>query len=240
MKTASLPIPGLVLGAYPERSAPERDVVARLLDALRARLPSSAKRYRMFADRVLAADVALGACDLPVMQVRLRDLRAQMSRYGLADGLLVEAFALTGRAARQTLGQSPYATQIMAARIMLEGRLAEMATGEGKTLAAGLCAAVAALAGIPVHVITANDYLVTRDSTLLQPLYHALGLSIGSVTQPLDASRRRAAYACDITYCTAKELAFDYLRDQLSRIRAKALARVVHGRGRRSGQRSDR
>jgi preprotein translocase subunit SecA len=113
----------------------------------------------------------------------------------------------------------PFDTQLIAGRIVLDNRLAEMATGEGKTLAVALAAATAALAGIPVHVITANDYLVTRDAEQLAPLYRALGLSAGAVTQPQDAAQRRVAYACDITYCTAKELVFDYLRDGLHRTR---------------------
>ena len=88
-----------------------------------------------------------------------------------------------------------------------------MATGEGKTLAAALCAATAALAGIPVHVMTSNDYLVTRDVETLRGLYNALGLKVACVTQAMNTDDRRQAYSADITYCTAKELVFDYLRD---------------------------
>ncbi|HYE38969.1 MAG TPA: hypothetical protein VEB23_03505, partial [Ramlibacter sp.] len=96
-------------------------------------------------------------------------------------------------------------------------RLAEMATGEGKTAAIAIAAAVAALAGTPVHVVTANDYLAQRDSAALQPFYAQLGLRVACVTQPLQAVERRRAYAADVTYCTAKELAFDYLRDGVTR-----------------------
>jgi preprotein translocase subunit SecA len=105
-----------------------------------------------------------------------------------------------------------------------------MATGEGKTLAAVLTAATAALAGIPVHVLTANDYLVGRDAELLTPVFALLGLTVGAVTRPLDQAQRRAAYACDITYCTAKELTFDYLRDRLVRRRVQS---ALHERVRR-------
>ena len=98
---------------------------------------------------------------------------------------------------------------------MLHGQLAEMETGEGKTLAATLAAATAALAGIPVHIITVNEYLVERDAKSMGPLYRALGLTIGYVTQSMAPEERRAGYACDITYCTNKQVAFDYLRDRL-------------------------
>ena len=127
------------------------------------------------------------------------------------------ALAIVGELAARELGTRPHAVQLHAARAMLDERLAEMATGEGKTLAAALAAAVAALARVPVHLITVNDYLARRDGEHLRPLYARLGLTTGIVTQQMDAAARRAAYACDITYCTAKELVFDYLRDSMVR-----------------------
>ncbi len=192
---------------------------------------------------------------------RLHKLRANLSRDGLTDALIAEAFTLISRACALELGKTPYDTQLLAARIMLDNRLAEMATGEGKTLAAAVCAATAALAGIPVHVITANDYLVDRDARTLTPLYRALGLSVAAVTQSMTYEQRRRAYDCDVVYCTAKELVFDYLRDGLRRDRTRsdlhrharrlnpelageraghAAARPVHGHHRRSRQHSDR
>jgi preprotein translocase subunit SecA len=101
---------------------------------------------------------------------------------------------------------------------LLDNRLVEMATGEGKTAAIALAAAVAALARTPVHVITANDYLAQRDADQLRPFFALLGLRVECVTQPMLAGARRQAYACDVTYCTAKELAFDYLRDGMARV----------------------
>ena len=93
--------------------------------------------------------------------------------------------------------------------------IAEMETGEGKTLTATLPAATAALAGIPVHVVTVNDFLVARDAEWMGPIYQALGLTVGTITEGMDLDQRRAAYACDITYCTNKQLVFDYLKDRL-------------------------
>ena len=105
----------------------------------------------------------------------------------------------------------------MAAAALLDNRMAEMATGEGKTLAIALAAAVAALAGMPVHVVTANDYLARRDAAGMAPLFAALGLRVAALAAAGDEGAKRAAYAHDIVYATAKELAFDFLRDRQAR-----------------------
>src|SRR6185312_12431151 len=97
----------------------------------------------------------------------------------------------------------------------LRGMIAEMGTGEGKTLAATLAAATAALAGVPVHVITVNSYLAERDAEALRPLYEFLGLSVGVITEGVEPAERAAAYRSDVTYCTNKDVAFDYMRDRL-------------------------
>lgn len=144
---------------------------------------------------------------------RLLALRKTLRRFGLTLEPTSEAFALIRELSLSCLGRRHYDSQIMAGWVMLNGRVAEMQTGEGKTLAISLAAATAALAGTPTHVLTANDYLVVRDATTHRPLFQALGLSVGMVTENMGPNERRTAYACDITYCTAKELAFDYLRD---------------------------
>lgn len=143
-------------------------------------------------------------------------LAAALRREGLQGEALIRALGAVAATAAATLGCQPFPTQLFAAAALLDNRMAEMATGEGKTLAIGLAAAVAGLAGMPVHVITANDYLAARDAEQLAPLYAALGLSSAHLApgQPPDA--KRATYACDIVYATAKELAFDYLRDRLA------------------------
>ncbi len=98
---------------------------------------------------------------------------------------------------------------------MFNGMLAEMETGEGKTLTATLAAATAALAGCAVHIITVNDYLAERDAETMGPVFRALGVTVGCVKQGMDPDSRRAAYRCDVTYCSNKEIAFDYLRDRM-------------------------
>jgi preprotein translocase subunit SecA len=153
----------------------------------------------------------------------MEDLRAAVHDVATAlrrtsdfpDPATARAFALIRELAERILGQRHFDVQIIGAFAMIKGMLAEMATGEGKTLTATLVAGTAGLAGLPVHVITVNDYLVQRDAELMGPLYRELGLSVGVVIAGQNAQERRDAYACDITYCTNKELTFDYLRDRM-------------------------
>jgi preprotein translocase subunit SecA len=222
IRTAMLPVPGLVLGSYPERRTTVGEMPKYPGALLRALSGSGNRRYRRLLSNLRSLEDSVAPIASSAMTQRLRQLRARLSRDGLTDALILEAFLLIGRASAAQLDKKPFDTQWLAARIMLDNRLAEMATGEGKTLAAGVCAATAALAGIPVHVVTANDYLVARDAALLEPLYRALGLSVGAVTQPMDLAQRRQGYGCDIVYCTAKELVFDYLRDGLGRDRTRS------------------
>ncbi|MCE7967021.1 prepilin peptidase [Nitrospirales bacterium NOB] len=146
---------------------------------------------------------------------RARDLRASLTRAGFQPELAAQAFALVREAASRTVGMRHFDVQLLGGWILLTGRVAEMETGEGKTLTATLPACTAALAGLSVHIVTVNDYLAARDADLMRPIYEALGLSVGTVLQGMSPADRRAAYACDITYCTGKELAFDYLKDRL-------------------------
>ena len=130
--------------------------------------------------------------------------------------LVGECFALVREVASRTIGKRHYDSQLMAGWALLQGKLVEMETGEGKTIAATLAASTVALAGYPVHVITVNDYLARRDAEEMGPLYRFLGLSVGTVVQGQTRDARRQAYANSLTYCTNKELAFDYLRDRVA------------------------
>ncbi len=125
------------------------------------------------------------------------------------------AFALIRELSGRLTGRRHYGVQLMGACAMVRGNLAEMSTGEGKTLTAALAAGAVGMAGIPVHVVTVNDYLATRDAEITRPILEALGLSVGVVVGGQSVEDRHAAYACDVTYCTNKELAFDYLRDRI-------------------------
>jgi preprotein translocase subunit SecA len=127
-----------------------------------------------------------------------------------------DAFALAAVVCQRILGLRPHDVQIQGALAMAEGKIAEMQTGEGKTLAAVMAVYDYARTGEPVHVLTANDYLAQRDAEWMGPIYKFLGLTVGAVTQTSSPAERRAAYACDVTYATANEIGFDFLRDQLA------------------------
>ncbi len=224
-----LPIPGPACGAYPER-AKARDAAA-LRDArwraLAGWLPMrpAGRARRRFVAAARRAEAALALCRSETASQQLRALRARLGRDGFTEALLAEAFATVMRATRTVLGIELFDTQLIAARILLDNRLAEMATGEGKTNAAMVAAATAALAGVPVHVVTANPYLAGRDADRLSPLYSALGLSVAAIWPGDGDDVRRAAYACDIVYCTASDVIFDYLRDGMREMQARPLLR---------------
>jgi preprotein translocase subunit SecA len=148
----------------------------------------------------------------------LRERMRERARGGVSsDELLVEVFALAREAAARALGMRPFDVQVIAGVALSSGKLVEMQTGEGKTLAAVLPAYLNAAAGRGVHVLTFNDYLARRDAAWMGPVYRFLGLSVGVVQEGMSVDARRAAYAADVTYATAKEAGFDFLRDGLCR-----------------------
>jgi preprotein translocase subunit SecA len=200
----------LGLGAWLARRLQGRAL--RALGEAESRL-AGANRHAGRARALWQALQADAAGPRPPAAAEVARLRATLRHGPLTRTLRGQALLMAARAGRAALGRTPYATQLQAALILLDGGLAEMATGEGKTYAAALGAAAWALAGLPVHLMTANDYLVERDAREMRPLFEALGLSVGRVVAASTAAERRAAYACDVTYCTAREVAFDHLRD---------------------------
>jgi preprotein translocase subunit SecA len=163
-----------------------------------------------------AALAGLADRDLTRRAVALRErVRAGERPDDSLDDLRVESFALVRETARRVLGQRPYDEQILCGVVLYRGAVAEMQTGEGKTLAAVAPTFLHALAGRGAHVLTYNDYLARRDAEWMGPVYEHLGLSVGCVHEKMDVAQRRAAYRCDVTYVTAKEAGFDLLRDQL-------------------------
>ena len=131
------------------------------------------------------------------------------------DQILFEAFAVCREAGRRFLGMRHYDVQLIGGMVLHEGKIAEMITGEGKTLVATLPAYLNALTSRGVHVVTVNDYLARRDMEWMAPLYQGLGLSVGAIQSNMDVRTRQAAYGCDITYGTNNEFGFDYLRDNM-------------------------
>ncbi|MGG7519255.1 preprotein translocase subunit SecA [Allorhizobium undicola] len=153
------------------------------------------------------------------------EFREQIKAGKTLDDLLVPAFAVAREASRRTLGMRPFDVQLIGGMILHENSIAEMKTGEGKTLVATLAVYLNALSGKGVHVVTVNDYLARRDATIMSRLYGFLGLTTGIIVHGLDDDERRAAYACDITYATNNELGFDYLRDNMKYERGQMVQR---------------
>ena len=179
------------------------------------KLRSSPFRVNAITRAVARFDAQFAALDANGLRERARELKLKLRKHGLQDALVAEAFALVREAAGQLLGMRHFDVQLKGGWIMLNGMIAEMSTGEGKTLTATLPASTAALAGIPVHVITVNDYLVERDCEIMRPVYEALGLSVAAATLEMDQKARQAAYLADVVYVTNKTLVFDYLRDRI-------------------------
>jgi preprotein translocase subunit SecA len=207
-----------VARSYPEREDPPSGKIEKLLTELKYRF-GRVERSRRTADIVAAVDSharwVSGASD-EELRARAAALRPLLRRQGFDDlALAGEAFALVREAAGRATGMRHVDVQIVGAWAMLRGMIAEMNTGEGKSLTATLAAATAGLAGRAVHVVTVNDYLAERDSQEMAPVYERLGLTVGCVKQGQQPPERRAAYACDVAYCSNKEIAFDYLRDRL-------------------------
>ncbi|HKS88263.1 MAG TPA: preprotein translocase subunit SecA [Stellaceae bacterium] len=203
--------------------APERreSALEGALIAGQAQLIARTARWRMHRLTRILPLVEAHAAELRVLPgeafpAAIRDTAAALRRrHGFPDAEAARAFALIRELSGRILGQRHFDVQLVGAFAMVRGMLAEMATGEGKTLTATLVAGTAGLAGIPIHVVTVNDYLARRDAEWMGPLYASLGLSVGIVVGGQTTAERQAAYACDITYCTNKELAFDYLRDRM-------------------------
>jgi preprotein translocase subunit SecA len=214
------------LDPYPERADPKPHWLDGVETAVLAGPRALAARARahiawQVVREAAALEPGIAALDAPGLVAELRVLREALRREGLSRALLPRGAALLREVARRELGLRHHDVQIFGALTILDGRIAEMDTGEGKTVTAALAAGLAALAGMATHVVTVNDYLAERDAATLRPFYAALGLSVGAVLHGMAPEARRAAYRCDIAYAANKELAFDYLRDRL------ALGRVV-------------
>jgi len=204
---------------YPERkelrlSKPDQFAAAAgglLAQWLRPR----ANRFKWIIEAVNSqADDIEPLGDEQILDV-VRDLRQRLKHEGYRQDLVARAFALVRETARRTVEMRHLDVQLIGGLVILSGMVAEMETGEGKTLTATLPACTLAFSGVPVHIITVNDYLAQRDAEWMGPIYQALGLTVGTIRHGIDPGARRAAYRCDITYCTNKEVAFDYLRDRI-------------------------
>ncbi len=173
-------------------------------------------RLRRTVEKVNALEPSMAALDDAALSAKTVEFRARLAAGEELDDMLPEAFAVCREASKRVMNMRHFDVQIMGGTVLHEGKVAEMKTGEGKTLVGTLAVYANALPGKGVHVVTVNDYLAKRDAEWMTPLYNFLGLSIGVIQHDLPNEERRAAYASDITYVTNNEIGFDYLRDNMA------------------------
>ena len=174
------------------------------------------KKIYPIADKIEALDGEFSALSDEELRSKTEQFKERLAQGETLDDILPEAFAAAREAAWRVLGMKPFKVQLIGGIVLHQGRIAEMKTGEGKTLVAVLPAYLNALTGEGVHIVTVNDYLAKRDSEWMGKVYRFLGLSVGLIVHGLTGEERRAAYNCDITYGTNNEMGFDYLRDNMA------------------------
>ncbi len=204
-------------GFYPERQQGLGNVLSRGLDSLSAipRKIIQSSMLRQMMSRVEEVGPTISGMDQAALKNELDRIRAALRSQSWSPLLIGDCFAVVREYSDRLLGLRHYDSQLSGGWIMMNGMIAEMETGEGKTLTATLPACVMALAGVPVHIITVNDYLARRDAEWMSPVYRACGLTVGTITHNMSPVERQGAYGCDVTYCTNKEIVFDYLKDRL-------------------------
>jgi preprotein translocase subunit SecA len=219
-----LPNPRVYLEREAPREAPLDRVAGAMMSVVIARTTHGrAKRLARILEPVAQHATAMRMMTDIALANEARAMRATLRAHAdWPDAAVAQTLALAAEAAARVLGLRPYEEQILGAYAAVRGMAAEMATGEGKTLAATLAAGVAGLGGVPVHVVTVNRYLAERDAEQMRPLYEFLGLSCGLVTEAVPLPLRAAEYRRDITVCTNKDVPFDYMRDRLAMGRARS------------------
>ncbi len=183
------------------------------------------KRIRPLVDKVLSYDEEYGRLTDSQLKAKTPEFKERLAKGETLDDILPEAFAACREAAWRVLGMKHFPVQIMGGIVLHQGRIAEMKTGEGKTLVATLPAYLNGLTGEGVHIVTVNDYLARRDSEWMGKVYRFMGLSVGLIVNGLETDERRAAYAADITYGTNNEMGFDYLRDNMAQYKEEKVQR---------------
>ena len=219
MTSRSVFKPGILQGLYPEKYSPTAGVLDQSLLWAENFFNRQFKHNQKSLEALVAAvnkwSEPFAKMSDAELDTHIKHVKSALHLRGVEDETVSEAFALIREIAGRKLAMRHFDVQLIGGWVMLKGMIAEMNTGEGKTLTATLPACTAAMAGVPVHIVTVNDYLVVRDAELMGPVYQALGLSVGTITEGMDFAGRQAAYACDITYCSNKQLTFDYLKDRL-------------------------
>jgi preprotein translocase subunit SecA len=204
-------IVSLVNGLEPEISALSDTQLKQKTQYFKERILRKSQEY---AQELQELEEAIGLVAIPEEKERIKE-RLKLCRNKIFEEILPEAFAVVREASRRSIGLRHFDVQIAGGVVLHEGRIAEMATGEGKTLVATLPAYLNALLGRGVHIVTVNDYLARRDREWMGPVYEFLGLTVGTIQHEMSDEERKLAYACDITYGTNNEFGFDYLRDNM-------------------------
>jgi len=186
------------------------------------------KRLSKMVDAIEALDEKMQALSDDELRAKTQEFKDRLTAGETIDDLLVEAFAVVREAADRVLHMKPYRVQLMGGIVLHQGRIAEMKTGEGKTLVSTLPAYLNALEGKGVHIVTVNDYLAERDANWMGQVHRFLGLSVGVILNEYNNADRKAAYNCDITYITNNELGFDYLRDNMVMYKKDLVQRDLH------------
>ena len=186
------------------------------------------KMIKPIVDKIESLRPQMQALSDEELRDKTKEYKERLANGATLDDLLPEAFATVREAAKRVLGMEHYRVQLMGGIVLHQGRIAEMKTGEGKTLVSTLPAYLNALEGKGVHIVTVNDYLAKRDSEWMGKVHEFLGLTVGVVLNDMDNDARRAAYACDITYVTNNELGFDYLRDNMVIYKEQLVQRDLH------------
>ncbi len=186
------------------------------------------KRIYPIVDEIEALEPEIEKLSDAELSAKTDEFKKRLADGETVDDIMVEAFAVAREAARRVLDMRPYRVQLVGAVVLHQGRIAEMRTGEGKTLVAPLAAYLNALEGKGVHVVTVNDYLAHRDAEWMGQVFNFLGLTVGCILNGVDNDERRAAYNCDITYGTNNEFGFDYLRDNMVIYKKEMVQRDLH------------
>jgi preprotein translocase subunit SecA len=186
------------------------------------------KRIYPIVDQIEAMEPEMQALTDEELKDKTREFKERLSDGATLDDILPEAYAVVREAAYRVLGMKHYRVQLIGGVILHQGRIAEMKTGEGKTLVSTLPAYLNALEGKGVHIVTVNDYLAKRDAEWMGKVHEFLGLTVGVVLNDMKPEERRAAYGCDITYVTNNELGFDYLRDNMVIYKEQLVQRDLH------------
>ena len=173
------------------------------------------RQMRSVVDRINELEPAMRALSAEELRAKTGELRGRRAAGETLDDLLLEAFAAARESGRRYLNMRHFDVQLMGGMVLHGGNIAEMVTGEGKTLVATLAAYLNALDGQGVHVVTVNDYLARRDAEWMSPLFRGLGMTVGAIQSEMDSAERQEVYRCDITYGTNNEFGFDYLRDNM-------------------------